>query len=500
MKRLLVLVVTALAVGVMPAAAQSKSSPVDAARRLSKDWKRATSGDLVAVGNTSEKTLREAVDEIVSFRAAFKHLYPSWRLDSPVPYRVVRFQSPLALQRYAPRDERGRPRQFVQRLLRKLSRSQRHRAWRRQHRRGVPPVHPLLRVEELPLIADVAERRAGGVPCHVRGRLEAGQEPDGAGPGEPSDRASPGAIHAASKDVVLATPADIGKFCGAPETGVAEMFYAESWALVHYLHIGRRQKRARAPSGGSSPRSSVAHQAEQALPRNRLASTIEQIDAELRRYITESDLSRHVVRSRSAPRWRAGRRADDRGRRQAHPGRHVEPGGRLRGRGEGPGGRVGAGPGASLRESGARGRPGRTGSAHTDAVGMLQGIVQAAPTNFAATYQLARALAVSGHHLEALDVFTRATKLLDASPDAWLPASACRRSRSDAARMRTPRCRGCSSAGRIPAGIALARLPLCASVSTRRRPRTLRASTWRRRGGTPTPCMRLSWPQSRIGV
>lgn len=50
---------------------------------------------------------------------------------------------------------------------------------------------------------------------------------------------------------------------------------------------------------------------------------------------------------------------------------------------------------------------------------MLQGIVQAAPTNFAATYQLARALAVSDHHLEALDVFTRAAKLLDASPDAW---------------------------------------------------------------------------------
>ena len=32
----------------------------------------------------------------------------------------------------------------------------------------------------------------------------------------------------------------------------------------------------------------------------------------------------------------------------------------------------------------------------SDAVGMLQGIVQAAPTNFAATYQLARALAVFG--------------------------------------------------------------------------------------------------------
>jgi hypothetical protein len=30
-----------------------------------------------------------------------------------VPYRVIRFQSPGALRRYAPRDERGRPQQFV---------------------------------------------------------------------------------------------------------------------------------------------------------------------------------------------------------------------------------------------------------------------------------------------------------------------------------------------------------------------------------------------------
>ena len=133
MKRLLVLVVTALAVGVMPAAAQSKSSPVDAARRLSKDWKRATSGDLVAVGNTSEKTLREAVDEIVSFRAAFKTPLSKLAAGFPgvLPGRPVSEPDGAPAIRAARRART--PASVRERLLRKLSRSQRHRAWRRQH-------------------------------------------------------------------------------------------------------------------------------------------------------------------------------------------------------------------------------------------------------------------------------------------------------------------------------------------------------------------------------
>ena len=96
----------------MPAGAQPAPER-QTAGRLDKDWKRVSAGDVVAVGDASEKTLREAVEQIASFRAAFKQLYPSWRLESPVPYRVVRFVSPDALRRYAPRDEKGRPQQFV---------------------------------------------------------------------------------------------------------------------------------------------------------------------------------------------------------------------------------------------------------------------------------------------------------------------------------------------------------------------------------------------------
>lgn len=55
----------------------------------------------------------------------------------------------------------------------------------------------------------------------------------------------------------------------------------------------------------------------------------------------------------------------------------------------------------------------------TEAIDTLKAIVQASPADFAATYHLARALAASDRHLEALEAYTRATQLVDGSPDAW---------------------------------------------------------------------------------
>jgi len=413
MKRLLVLAVTALAAGVMPAAAQSKSAQADGAPRLSRDWKRATSGDLIAVGDASEKTLREAVDEIASFRAAFKHLYPTWRLDSPVPYRVVRFQSPTALQRYAPRDERGRPRQFVS---------------------GYFGSYPDLNVIALgggstdvvfhEFAHSFVSRNFHSLPMWLNEGLaefHATFEADWKKGRSLMGRAPANRLTALRrwqfmpiKEVVLATPADIGKFWRAGDR--IQMFYAESWALVHYLHIGRRQN---AP--GAFGRLVAALErgtpAEQAFQES-FGVTIDQIDDELRRYIRNPtflamsfDLLQHGA---GALVIEPMTEADV---------KYIQ-GDMLN--------RVGVFEDAekdltsalaldpahlSARVALAAARVGQDRA--SEAVGMLQGIVQAAPTNFAATYQLARALAVSNHHLEALEVFTRATKLLDASPDAW---------------------------------------------------------------------------------
>ena len=53
----------------------------------------------------------------------------------------------------------------------------------------------------------------------------------------------------------------------------------------------------------------------------------------------------------------------------------------------------------------------------------LHRIVQAAPASFLAAYRFATALAASDRHVEALEMYSRATTLLDASPYAWYGAS-----------------------------------------------------------------------------
>lgn len=239
MKRLLVVLIATFTVGVMPPGAQSAPEG-QGALRLNKDWKRVSSGDVVAVGDASEKTLREAVAQIASFRAAFTQLYPSWRLDSPVPYRVVRFQSPEALRRYAPRDEKGRPQQFVGGYfssdadLNVIALGG-----------GSTDVvfHELTHAflsrnfHSLPqwLNEGLAEFHATFDADWQKGLSLIGRAPVGRltslrrGPFMPL------------KEVVLASSADIAKFWRLGNR--IEMFYAESWALVHYLRIGRRENK-----------------------------------------------------------------------------------------------------------------------------------------------------------------------------------------------------------------------------------------------------------------
>jgi hypothetical protein len=60
------------AAGVEPAGQSGSERP--GAQRLHRYWKRVSSGDVVAVGDASGKTLGEADEQIASFRAAFKQL------------------------------------------------------------------------------------------------------------------------------------------------------------------------------------------------------------------------------------------------------------------------------------------------------------------------------------------------------------------------------------------------------------------------------------------
>jgi tetratricopeptide (TPR) repeat protein len=92
-------------------AAEQSGAPSSAP--LSRDWKRVTLGDLTAVGNAGENELRQALAALHDFRFALRHFFTRLQLDSDVPTQLVVFRDNQSFHRFKTRDERGRIREFV---------------------------------------------------------------------------------------------------------------------------------------------------------------------------------------------------------------------------------------------------------------------------------------------------------------------------------------------------------------------------------------------------
>jgi tetratricopeptide (TPR) repeat protein len=78
------------------------------AASLSKDWKRLDSEHFIGVGNASERDLRRALSELEGFRSALAMLFPRIRLTSDVPTQLVLFKNTSTFARFAPRNEKGK--------------------------------------------------------------------------------------------------------------------------------------------------------------------------------------------------------------------------------------------------------------------------------------------------------------------------------------------------------------------------------------------------------
>jgi tetratricopeptide (TPR) repeat protein len=76
--------------------------------RESREWKRLSAGDLTVVGNAGPAELRRAATNIEQFRNTIKHVYPGMKLSFSVPTVLVVFRNEADFARYRPRDERGR--------------------------------------------------------------------------------------------------------------------------------------------------------------------------------------------------------------------------------------------------------------------------------------------------------------------------------------------------------------------------------------------------------
>ena len=417
MKRLLALLGIALTL-----ALSSLDGSTDVAQqsgpRLSRTWKRVTAGDIVAFSNASEKAMREKLDEIASFRLAFKRIYPTLRLDSPVPYRLVLFDGgQQALRRYAPRDERGRPIRFVSGYF---SSEPDVNLIALGNGRSEIVFHEFAHsfidrnYHSLPLWLNegLAEFHSTFQADWEKGRSLMGRAPAA------RLRSLRFLSFIPVKELISDDPAAVAKFWRDPLR--IEMYYAESWALVHYLQIGRQQN-APASFGRFVNAIELGMRPDQAL-REFFDVTPEQLDAELRRYIRRPTFN---ALSFDLPRLEEGDL-------QVEPLTEADvsyiEGDMLA--------RVGAFDDADAELARAlRLDPAHVGARialanvrlnqdrAAEAVDTLRPIVEAAPANFAATYGLAAALGAAGRHLDALDMYGRATRLLDGSPHAWYGVS-----------------------------------------------------------------------------
>ena len=77
-------------------------------RPLSRDWKRLKTPSLTVIGNASDHDLRRTAVEIERFRVAIRALAPTTPMSSPVPMLAVVFRDDSALTPFKPRN-RGKP-------------------------------------------------------------------------------------------------------------------------------------------------------------------------------------------------------------------------------------------------------------------------------------------------------------------------------------------------------------------------------------------------------
>lgn len=109
--RVLGLVILGLLVS-SPLSAQSDSSPVLkplVEDRASRAWKRMRSAHFTAVGDASERDMQRTLTELEVFRATLLAAFPSMTLDAGGPLTVILFSSRDAIAPFVPRDANGRP-------------------------------------------------------------------------------------------------------------------------------------------------------------------------------------------------------------------------------------------------------------------------------------------------------------------------------------------------------------------------------------------------------
>ena len=89
-------------------AGAAAAQPVQLPIAFSRDWKRIRSDNFTAIGNGSESQLRSALVQLERFRSALQSALPDVRIESSVPNQLILFKDNFSLEPFNPRDDAGR--------------------------------------------------------------------------------------------------------------------------------------------------------------------------------------------------------------------------------------------------------------------------------------------------------------------------------------------------------------------------------------------------------
>jgi tetratricopeptide (TPR) repeat protein len=254
-----------------------------AGAEISKDWIRVESGNFVGMGNASESDLRETIAQLEAFRSGIGRLLPGLAAPSGTVTTLILFKSPAAFVEFGPRDEKNRPRQGVGGFFTRTIRGDRFVM-------GTGRDESTLRTAYHEYVHALVHRRLVDVPSWVdegvadlystfKADPKKGTVTIGIVPPARAQSLRP-TFWIPLKDVV-APDAATQLWTKHPEQ--VPLWYAESWAFVHFLAFSSTG--ARGPQLATYLNALQANKTPDAAFVEAFGAPYAQIDRELREYL-----------------------------------------------------------------------------------------------------------------------------------------------------------------------------------------------------------------------
>jgi len=414
--RLGLLLATSMAASlVAPTAAVTQT--VVPAPVMSSSWRQIRTSDLTVIGTARAGELKDVLSALDTFRAALARLFPNARLNGPVPTSIVVLEDFDAFRRYQPRDSRGRKMGNVGGYF------------------NAEPdtnlmVFPYVRNNSYDVIFHeythyfVHQNARTFVPLWLNEGLAEfystflpsydGRSLIGAPPSH-RVRTLRERTYLPVRDLV--SPKDMEKMW---RSGPIDMFYAEAWALTHYVTIGRKNPVAEPITVYLATLAATDSQDE--AFKAAFGVDVAAMDRELREYVRQftfqalavpkvvrrdDELVVEPVAEADARQLQAAvlTSQDDveEAEKEVRRALALDP----------------AHVGARITQARLRLRDDKD----AEAIATLTEVAAAAPRVMAAEYYLGASLAKAWRHEEAVAAFTRATAASPANPYAWLGLS-----------------------------------------------------------------------------